>query len=160
MNTTAGRDIIGECNQAGDDGMPSEGASGQFGQISELVRLQNRSHEILGEMRADIASVKQSVESQSVRLSELREAQTDTGERLRSAELRLERLPHIEREMLNLHSSHQGIDGRLRAIELGGAKSAVVASAASRFGWHLVTGVISAVISAAAVWVAGGTPKS
>lgn len=120
--------------------------------IAELLRLQNNTLTVLNEVRVDMSAVK-------TQLGDMRQQQQDTGERLRSAELRLERLPHIEREVLNLQSSQQGIDERVRKIELGGVKTEVAVGAASRFGWHVLTAAIGVAVSAAALWISGGAAK-
>lgn len=126
------------------------------GDLSDLLRAQARTNDLLGEMRADIAGVKQAIDSQAARIADIRESQADVFDRLRSCELRLERLPQVEREILTLQTGYQSIESRVRGLEVGGARTDVVTGGVSRFGWHVITAAVSATASAVAVFLGVG----
>lgn len=128
--------------------------------ITELLQdtreAQDKGNSMLADLRVEVAALQRSHDGQGQHIADMRADLRQMSDRLRDAELQMQRIPHAEASLGRAHGRLDEHERRLRALEGDGRENKVVSRSIMGWGADLrryVVGALGSALVAAALWM-------
>lgn len=124
--------------------------------LEETREGQEKGNAMLADLRVEVAAMQRAHEGQTQNIADMRAEMRQVSDRLRDAELQMQKLPMTEAGLDRLERRQTDIEGRVRILEGDGREAKVVSGAfttAVRDVWRYVVGAAVGGIIAAVAWV-------
>lgn len=132
------------------------------GLLQETRDGQIKGNAILADLRVEVAALQRSQEGQASHIADMRAEVRQVGDRLRTAEMEMQRLPATEAALNKLESRQLDIEGRVRVLEGDGRETKIITRAvtgSARDVWrYLIGAVIGLAVAAISYAMKFGTP--
>lgn len=127
--------------------------------ITELLQdtreAQEKGNSMLSDLRVEVAALQRAHDGQGQHIADMRADLRQMSDRLRDAELQMQRIPHAEASLGRAHGRLDEHERRIRSLEGDGREAKVVNGAftgALRDVWRYVIGAAVSGIIAAVAW--------
>lgn len=123
--------------------------------LEETRDSQDKGNSMLADLRVEVAAMQRAHEGQAQNIADMRAELRQVSDRLRDAEMQMQRQPLIEAGLDRVERRQNNIEERVRILEGDGREAKVVSGAftgAMRDVWRYVVGAAVSGIIAAVAW--------